>query len=250
MQMGPEEISERLRTGQPVMDADFDTWLPDTSRRASSTYWTKVGVAVRVARWLSSRGVSSVLDVGAGPGKFCVVGALSSGMTFTGLEHRLHLVAAAQALATRFDVTRRASFAHGDLDTLDFRHFDALYLYNPFAEHVFARADRLDGTVEVSHARFEREIAKAEYLLGRMPVGSHLVTYNGYGGRVPDSFDLIHAKMAGHDPLRLWHKARERDGGGHWIELEDATVLYAGSSEGQAKLDRIGATPSKRKADS
>ena len=229
MEMGPEEIGRRLRAGELVSDADFDAWLPGALRGISYRYWTQVGVAARVSRWLHERGASTVLDVGSGAGKFCVVGALSSGMLFTGLEQRRHLVDAAQALAARFGVMRQVALVHGGLDLVDPSGFDALYFYNPFGENVFPTSDRLDNTVEISHARFGRDVTAAEKLLGRMSVGSYLVTYNGYGGRVPDSFELIHAKVAGLNLLRLWQKARDACNGGYWLELEESTELRAGN---------------------
>ena len=223
--MDIEEIGRRLQAGRLVLDTDFDAWLPYAVRRASARHWTQVGVAVRVSRWLEACGVSSVLDVGAGAGKFCTVGALSSGISFTGIEQRPHLVEAAHTLARRFGVSERAHFVHGDLDSVDFRRFDALYFYNPFGENVMPVVDRLDGSTELSYRRFERDVTKVQDLLGQLPIGAYLVTYNGYGGRVPDSFELVQARPAGLSILRLWRKVRERDAGGHWAELEDSTPL-------------------------
>jgi SAM-dependent methyltransferase len=235
MEMGPEEISGRLRAGQLVIDADFDVWLPDSVCRLSHRYWTQVGVTMRVSRWLQACGASTVLDVGSGAGKFCVIGALASGMSFTGVEQRGHLVDAARTLAARFGVTNRATFVHGDLDSVDFLPFDALYFYNPFGENIFPISERFDETVEISHARFARDVAKVECLLKRMPVGSHMVTYNSFGGRVPDSFDLALEKVAGINLLRLWRKAREEDTGRYWLELEDCTVLSAAWRSGATR---------------
>jgi predicted RNA methylase len=217
------EISEQIQKGLLVPDADFDAWLPEAARKRSARYWTQVGVAMRVSRWLEQRGVSTVLDVGSGAGKFCVVGALSSAMRFTGVEQRGRLVEAARGLAERFDVSKRVSFVRGPLDMVDFADFDALYFYNPFGENLFPDRDRLDDTVEVSRARFERDVAKVEYLLGRMPIGAYVVTYNSCGARIPDSFDLIHVKTARTNLLRLWRKARDSDAGGYFLELSDST---------------------------
>ena len=222
--MGPEEISSRLRAGEFVVDADFDAWLPDSVRSPSARFWTQVGVAIRVSRWLQACGAASVLDVGSGAGKFCVVGALSSRMSFTGLEQRDHLVDAADALAGRFGVSGRTRFVRGELGAVDFTQFDALYFYNPFGENAFPPSDWLDDTVEVSRARLARDVEIVERSLARMPVGSHLTTYNGCGARVPDSFELVHAKMAGLNLLRLWRKARESHDGGYWLELEESTL--------------------------
>lgn len=224
MQLDPEQIGRRLLAGAIVTDADFDAWLPEEQQSISYRFWTSVGVAMRVTRWLAEAGVERVLDVGSGVGKFCVLGALSSRMTFTGVEQRPHLVAVAEELALRFRVAGKASFVVGRLEAVDFRDFDGLYFYNPFGENRFPVTDHLDSTVEISRQRFEHDIAETERLLDRMPVGTHLATYNSYGGRVPDSFDLVRAKTAGINLLRLWRKARPEHTGGYWLELEDTTL--------------------------
>jgi predicted RNA methylase len=96
-----------------VPDGDFDVWLPEEAQVHSRRFWTPVGVALRVTRWLSEVGASSVLDVGSGAGKFCVVGALGSALRFVGIEHRAHLVDASRALASQFEVQNRVEFVHG-----------------------------------------------------------------------------------------------------------------------------------------
>jgi hypothetical protein len=225
-EMDPAEIACRLRAGQFVVDGDFDVWLPPAVRPPSGRYWTQVGVTMRISRWLEAHGVRSVLDVGSGAGKFCVVGALSSSsMAFTGVEQRGHLVDAAESLADRFGVATRTTFVHGDLDAVDFTRFGALYFYNPSGENMFPPGARLDDTVEVSRARFARDVETVQRLLERMPLGSYMVTYNGCGARIPDSFELVRARVAGNNLLRLWRKARARDHGGYWLELEEKTML-------------------------
>ncbi|MBI3131626.1 MAG: class I SAM-dependent methyltransferase [Acidobacteria bacterium] len=218
-------IRDLLAAGLPVSDKAFDACLPESQQRASARYWTPVRVAVRLAGWLAQAGVEQVLDVGSGAGKFCVVGALASDLTFSGVEHRAHLVGAAEELAERFGVSGRATFQAGTLDAVDFNRFGALYFYNPFGENHFTATDHLDGTVELNRRRFDREVARVEHLLERVPLGMHLATYNAYGGRVPDTFDLVQAQTAEVSLLRLWRKVRRRTSGGYWLEVEDTTVL-------------------------
>ncbi len=225
--MQPEHlrISSLLRAGMPVPDAAFDALLPEAPRLASARYWTPVHVALRAARALADAGAEQVLDVGSGVGKFCVIGALATPLTFTGIEHRDHLVAEAQALAARLEVAERATFLAGGFEAVDFRDFDALYFFNPFGENHFTAADHIDGTVELNRRRFDRDVAKVERLLDQVPRGTLLSTYNSYGGRIPDTFDLLHAQYAESSLLRLWRKARRESAGGYWLELEGTTIL-------------------------
>jgi len=221
----PQQIKGCLSAGKFVADADFDRFLPEEHQRVSYRFWTPVGVSLRVTRWLSGAGAARVLDVGSGVGKFCVVGALASGMSFTGIEQRPHLVRAADELAQRFGVSSRVNFVNGCLEAVDFRDFDALYFYNPFGENRFAVADQLDDSVEVTRRRFDRDVAEAEYLLERMPVGTRLATFNSFGGRVPDTYELVRAQLAGINVLRFWQKTQHAQAGGYWLELDDATLL-------------------------
>ena len=225
--MDPVQIIARLRSGMLVTDAAFDRHLRCPARHASGRHWTPVGVAARVANWLSGCGVSRVLDVGSGPGKFCVVGAVCSNISFSGVEQRGDLVEAGRELAGYFDVSNRIQLLHGDVDSADFDAFDALYFYNPFGENLLPWLDRVDDAVEFGHRRFHRDVEKVEARLDSMAVGSFMVTYNGFGGRVPGSYDLVVAKMAGRNMLRLWRKTRPRHAGGHWFELEDRTLRNA-----------------------
>lgn len=208
-----------------MSDRAFDVWLPEDYRKISYRFWTSVEVSVRVARWLAEAGVERVLDVGSGIGKFCVVGALASRLTYTGVEHRPHLVPLAEDLAARFGVSDRVSYVTGRFDTLKFRDFDAIYLFNPFGENRFPAAEHLDSSVVINPLRFDDEVAAVEYLIDGMRVGTYLVTYNSFGGCIPDSFDLVQSKIATGSLLRLWRKARAHSAGGYWIELEESTVL-------------------------
>ena len=88
------EIAAALRALRCPTDCTFDRLLPEALRVVSGEYWTPLRVAVRAACWLEDVGVRSVVDIGAGVGKFCVVAALASNCRFVGLEQRRWLVEA------------------------------------------------------------------------------------------------------------------------------------------------------------
>ncbi len=219
-----DEILEALRDGQRVEDRVFDRLLPMPLRKASYQYWTSVRVATRVGAWLRDGGARRVLDVGSGPGKLCVVGAITARIEFVGLEHRAHLVEAARHLATTFGVQHRVKFIQGDLEAFpDHDAFDALYLYNPFGENLFLPNDHLDDTVEISRARFHREIRRLETILMTLRPGTQVVTHNGFGGRFPGSYTLERSERAGVNPLRLWRQGeRPSPDDQYWDEGAEA----------------------------
>ena len=77
-------LFERVRTGTHVWNAQFDRLLPFYWRRLSIMHWTPVHVARRAAQLLVTGPKTRVLDVGSGPGKFCLVGAMATLGHFTG----------------------------------------------------------------------------------------------------------------------------------------------------------------------
>jgi SAM-dependent methyltransferase len=209
--MEPTSLSLRLdnipyafRVGISVHDRDFDAVYPFPVRAVSRTFWTPVRVAQRAAELLVRDEGSLVLDVGSGPGKFCIIGALTTRARFTGLEHRPHLVSVARAAAERLGAARTTSFVQGNLGEIEWERFDAFYFFNPFAENVLRRHDRLDDSVELSEERFRRDVREVYWGLERARPGTRVVTYHGFGRELPPSYRSHGREGAGSDVLELW----------------------------------------------
>jgi predicted RNA methylase len=196
-------VAEALRRGEVVDDRLFDAMYPHEIRRASPTHWTPVEVAVRAAELLAVRPGARVLDIGAGVGKFCIIAAACADVRVRGIERRPHLVEAARRAASRTGV--HATFTHGVLDPTDARDIDGVYLFNPFGENLAPEEDWIDKTVELSEARFRRDLAIANDFFRVARVGTRVVTYCGFGGRLPREYALITREhCAGR--LELWVK--------------------------------------------
>lgn len=207
-----------------LSDADLDGRLPADLRAHAHRHWTPVAIARLGVQWLREVGADSVLDLGSGVGKFCVAGACLSPLRFTGVEHRPHLVRAARDLAEALAVSDRVTFLEGDLSLGASLEGAALYLYNPFGENLLAPSGHLDATVTLNRRRFHRETRHLEGWLAHRPLGSWALTLNGFGGRMPDTWDLLRAQGTEVAPLRLWQRVRRADQGGYWLEGEEATV--------------------------
>ena len=205
-----DRLRRALRDGARVHDRDFDAVYPLDIRSASSTFWTPVQIAQRAAELLVRDAASSVLDVGAGAGKLCIVGALRTEATFTGIEHRPHLVTIARNAAERLDVSRKTRFLHGELREVERGRFDAFYFYNPFSENLYGPRDHLDDTVELSRARFCRDVDAAYRALERAPAGTRVVTYHGFGCALPPCYRNELREGAGTNVLELWIRRAER----------------------------------------
>lgn len=229
--MTPLEIGRALRLGMPVDDAEIDAHLPPELRAVSRRFWTPVAIAATAARWIAEQGASRVLDVGCGPGKVCVTAALATDLHTTGVEQRAPLVRAAASLARVFGVERRIELVEGTIEEVDLTAFDALYLFNPFGENLFGRTERLDDSVELGTDRMFRDLAIVEAALESFPIGRVVVTYHGFGGQVPDTFEPIREEPMGTDVLRLWVKERDTPRGARWFELGEEVVLVRDVSD-------------------
>lgn len=201
-------VAEALRSGKCPPEREFDRFLPLELRPVSTTYWSRLCVALRAAQWIRELGIRSVVDVGSGPGKFCVVAALASEARFLGVEHRERFVRAARELADTFDVWERVHFVRGTFGDMPLPVADAYYFFNPFGENVFGPEDRLDHEVELGDSRYLRDVASAEVLLDDLPEDTYLITYNGFGGQVPDSFREVRVDRELPSVLRMWRKAQ------------------------------------------
>jgi predicted RNA methylase len=196
-------------------DALFDRFLPVGYQACSRVHWTPVVAAFRIGSWLDALGAKTLLDLGSGAGKLCVAAALASRCRFVGLEQRPSLVAAARALARRFGVADRVQFIEGSLGSAQLPAFDTVYCFNPFGENLLDPEEWLDDTVELSWQRYAEDTALLEDFLEELPVGTHLITYNRAGARVPGSFTRLRVERHLPSTLRIWQKAR-RDSGGRW----------------------------------
>ena len=202
-------------------DDGFDALLPKRWRFASEVYWSPVEVAVHAARWFEASGARRVLDVGSGPGKFCVVAALCTALEMSGIEERRKLYDVALELAELLGVSARARFHWGRIDDAQLAGFDGYYLYNPFGENLHAEQNRLDTRVELGPSRYEADVACVERCLEAASVGARLAVYHGFVGKVPDSWELVSADPIGTDRLCIWQKQRAHSSGGYWIEEEE-----------------------------
>lgn len=206
--MTPREISEAVAAGKYFAEREFDRYLPEWLRTISARHWTPAKVAAFGARWLTRRGVRTVVDVGSGAGKFCVVAALASELTLTGIEQRERLVDVARGLARLYKVSDRVTFTQGVYDGAALPSADAYYLFNPFGENILDGDDHIDHDVELSDHRYLCDLAAMEQTMRDAPRGTYFLMYNGFGGAIPASYDEVQPTADTPDLLTLWQKVR------------------------------------------
>lgn len=205
MEIDLVNCAARLRAGKKVSDKEFDAVYGERERAISFRHWTPVTVACQAARWLTGMGATRILDVGAGVGKFCLVGALTTAAHFSGVERRANLVEIARSAAARFGV-ERTTFAHANIVTFDSDPFDGFYIYNPFQEHLDFDPVPIDHDVELSRDLFATYVASTTAKLIRAPVGTAVVTFNGLGGPIPSQYRRVRTDRLFDAELALWIK--------------------------------------------
>ena len=187
-------------------DERFDRIYPPPIRKLSPLFWTPVAVAAEAARLLVTEPGTRVLDIGCGPGKFCLLAATLTEGRFTGVEQRLELVAAARAAAGALGLAA-VEFLHANLTEVSFADYDAFYLFNPFEENMHGH--KIDSAIPLSADLFRKYTQCVADQLGARPMGTRIVTYAGYANDIPACYDCEEALFR--DDLKLWIKNREHD---------------------------------------
>lgn len=197
-------VAAAIRAGRRSANDAFDRFLGTELREVSDQYWTPLQVVRRAADWLRETRVPTVVDIGSGAGKFCVGAALLTRCHYIGVEHRPALVSSARALAATFEVENRVTFIHGNLDAAAPLNGNAFYLFNPFGGYDFGASRFSDPGVEFSPATRSRDIHATAALLAAAPAGTYVITYNGFGGRMPATYEQLEVALNMPGTLRLW----------------------------------------------
>jgi SAM-dependent methyltransferase len=159
---------------------------------------------VRAVKLLAPTRETRLLDVGAGVGKFCIVAAAMSGARVRGVERSPYFAQVARAAAVRLGVT--VDIADGTLEDEAPSSVDALYFFNPFAETPNVPGVVVEGSRDELLARARRDVATAEAFLERADVGTQVVTFFGFGGRMPRAFERVAREACAGGVLDLWKK--------------------------------------------
>ena len=202
----PNMAVSAFLTGKLASDRHFDQIYPARLRYLSRQHWTPVRVASKAAKLLTEAGATSILDVGSGAGKFCIVGALTTTATYLGIERRGHLVQAARSAAAGLGV-RRVRFLRANILDFECDGFDGFYLFNPFHEQTSRDLIPIDNEIEHSQGLFRRYVRATEAMLAAARPGTAVVTYHGFGGTMAAGYERVHAERAGSNWLVVWKKS-------------------------------------------
>jgi len=196
-------LGAQLAGGRLPGDARFDRLFGERLLALSPLHFTPVAVAARAARWLTEAGATEVADLGAGAGKFCLVGAAVTPATFTGLEARRELVRVARDAARRLGLST-ARFVEADVLTAPLGRYQAFYVCNPFAEGQAEPDEWLDPALPAPDQAAAAAALAAR--LAALPPGTRVAVHCGLGAPMPAGFALVRSEPVGRRgaPLECW----------------------------------------------
>lgn len=200
-------VIEALKLNAPIKDEEFDEIYPMSVRKKSKVHWTPIRVASIAAQLLVDRPGVKVLDAGSGVGKFCFVGAVMTKGIFTGIEQRKDLTDLSNDLFEKYGLSN-AFAIHSNITSVNFKHYDAFYFYNPFMENLCV-SHRIDDAVKLSIDYYKQYIRYVRKQLHELPYGTRVVTYCSNGLKIPLGYCKVATYADGH--LDLWIKRSNGD---------------------------------------
>lgn len=195
-------IFKALRSDVNVDDSTFNDLYPPNIKKLALRHWTPVDVAKMAANYLVQHPNDKVLDIGAGAGKFCLIGACCTKGRFYGVEQRESLVEISNEIAQKHHIDN-VEFIHANIDQISFADYDAFYFYNSFYEN-------MDTSCPIDHAVIlDKELyhSYTEYLrkqFRQLPIGTRIVSYWSGWEEIPTSFELDQTACSG--MLNFWKK--------------------------------------------
>lgn len=195
-------LFKNIKLNKNIKDPVFDLIYLDKIKEFADIHFTPFKVSKTAARFLADKIGVKVLDIGAGAGKFCMIGAACTEGIFTGVEQRESLVLAAKQLTKHYKLTN-ISFIHSNIINISFKNYDAFYIYNPFYENI-SLLGTVDDEIEYKRAFYDSYSLYVNQQLSKMPIGTKLVTYFSYGKEVPDNYKIHTTAFDG--KLKMWMK--------------------------------------------
>jgi hypothetical protein len=195
-------LFKNIRLNIKIKDSEFDLIYPNEMKKVSEIHFSPFEVSKIAARFLVDKMGMRILDIGAGAGKFCMIGSACTEGIFTGVEQREHLHDLAKSISRKYKLTNVA-FINSNITDISFKDFDGFYLFNPFYENMNA-SGKMDDLVELKRELYDKYSLYVKMQLETKPVGTKLVTYFSYLTEIPSSYQLQFSDFDG--KLKMWEK--------------------------------------------
>ena len=195
-------LFKHIRSNINVVDDEFDLIYPDRIRAAADVHFTPIKVAKVAARYLASKSDVRILDIGAGAGKFCMVGSACTNAHFVGVEQRRSLCLTAKLITEHYHLSN-VEFINANITSIAFKEFDAFYFYNSFFENV-SSIGKMDDEIDLRRELYDIYSFYVKEQLDGLAIGTKLVTYYSFSKEIPQSYEIKHSAFG--DKLRMWEK--------------------------------------------
>ncbi|SEM92328.1 Methyltransferase domain-containing protein [Chitinophaga rupis] len=171
-------------------DFNFHHLYPLYIRELAQKHWTPLKVAQKASDFLAAKSGAKILDIGSGPGKFCLSGAYyNPAANFYGIEQRNDLVFYATTAKEMLGLSN-VTFIHANLLELDFREYDHFYFFNSFYENL-PGTQKIDNKLSYSRSLYNSYNRYLCDQLKKMPAGTRLATYHCSEEEVPGGYHLV-----------------------------------------------------------
>lgn len=195
-------LFENIRLNIKILDREFDLIYSNKMKKVSDIHFSPIEVSKIAARFLVDKTGMRILDVGAGAGKFCMIGSACTDGIFTGVEQRKHLHDLSKSISQKYNLTNVA-FINSNITDISFKDFDGFYLFNPFYENMNVLG-KMDDLVELKRELYDEYSLYVKKQLDLKPIGTKLVTYFSYLTEIPQSYQLQYSDFEG--KLKMWEK--------------------------------------------
>ena len=195
-------IFKKIQTNAELTDSDFNQIFTKKAQVIADIHFTPIQVAKIAAAFLATKKGARVLDIGAGAGKFCMIGAACTEGYFVGVEHRKSFYNQACRIAKQYQIGN-VEFIHANITDIRFTDFDAFYIFNPFYENI-SKVGKIDNRVELKPEFYLNYSEYVRNQLSLMPMGTKLVTYFSFLKEIPENYELQEAMYD--YKLKFWKK--------------------------------------------
>lgn len=184
----------------PSTFRDSDQWFasdfklnllyPPHIQALAQKHWTPLKVIQKASQFLAATPGTKILDIGSGPGKFCMGGAYyNPGAFFYGIEQRNDLILYA-TIAKEIVGLNNVTYLHGNLMGLDFKQYDHFYFFNSFYENL-PGTFKIDNKLPFSRSLYNQYNQYLYSQLEKMPAGTRLATYHCAEAEGPDGYHIV-----------------------------------------------------------
>ncbi|TGM82143.1 methyltransferase domain-containing protein [Leptospira mtsangambouensis] len=200
------ENERKIIVGDTMTDESWDAFLPLHLQKLSPFQWTPISVIERTWKYLFSDGVTSVVDLGSGVGKFCINLSLlsSESIEVIGLEDREELLSVSEAMKKLWGLSRVQFQKKNFLTHFPFGH-SHYYCFNPLYETIKG-SHSIDLKKNKSANQFLKDLRTFKQNLFLLKPKSKLITFHGFGGSYLPGFRLVLNEEISGGEFQVWEK--------------------------------------------